>query len=130
MNPTCLSLCIASLLLGISVLRAEPSPYEYKVATTELALLAFDKSSEPLVKKWAQKHRPKLYAVVFVEQKEDAKAEEDKGLLGAFVAAVAPMSGRSDLYLDYYLNQQAEEGWEPFQVEEKSLILRRKRPEG
>ena len=125
MTQTTLIIYAISLLLGMSNLHAKPSAYEYKVASTEFAAFAFDKASEAIVKKWAQKHRPGLYKLCFAEKKKVEK-KDDKAMDGFAVAALS-LAAKNDLYLDYYLNQQAEDGWEPFKMEEKTILLRRER---
>lgn len=126
MNRSIFVAAVTFLLLGLGALHAEPAPYEYKVATTEFALLAADESSKPLVIKWAKKHRPKLAEIAFGNVKPVAKKDE-KPLDGLFSLG-ASLGAQNDLFLDYYLYQQGLEGWEPFKIEEKSLLLRRKRP--
>ena len=114
-------------VLGLTVLNADPSRYEFKVASTEFAVFYLDKSAEPLVKEWAQKHRPKLYKIAFVEK---AAADKSKEGFGALVALGSTIGARADLFLDYYLNDQAKNGWEPFQIADKTILLRRERKEG
>ena len=127
MNRTTLAACAVAILFGLSSLHADPSTYEYKVASTEFAAFFLDKSSEPVVKKWAQKHRPKLYKLAFTEKKAEKKGDEGNDSL---ISVATLMGARADLYLDYYLNHQAEDGWEPFKVEEKMILLRRLRKRG
>jgi hypothetical protein len=113
-----------SFILATSTLKAEPFPYEYKAGSAESAALVYDKASEPIVRKWALKNRPQLYKLAF-NKEEKKKADGFGGLISLAISEAA----RTDLYLDYYLNQQAEAGWEPFIIEEKRIFLRRKRTE-
>ncbi|MGI9241278.1 MAG: hypothetical protein ACR2RV_10780 [Verrucomicrobiales bacterium] len=123
---------IAAAIVGIAPgLTAAPSEYEYKVATAELTLLMFDESAELEVKKWAKKHRPKLYEAIFVApEKEAAKGKEKKKPLSGLISLGTGISMRSGLLLDYYLNQQADEGWDLHLLADKQIILRRKRAKG
>ena len=122
---------IAAAIVGFAPgLTAAPSEYEYKVATGELALLMFDESAELEVKKWAKKHRPKLYEAAFAAPKEEGVKEEGKEKkkpMSGLISLGTGMSVRSGLLLDYYLNQQANEGWDVHLMAEKQIILRRKR---
>ena len=117
-----------SFILATSTLKAEPSPYEYKVATAEIAALVFDEVSEPILKKWALKNRPQLYKLSFEAEESPKERKKTEGFGGLFSWAISETAG-TDPYLDYYLNQQAEAGWEPFIIEEKRILLRRKRTE-
>jgi len=121
----------AAAIIGIAPgSTAAPSEYEYKVGSAELSLLMFDKSAQSEVKKWAKKHRPELYKAAFVApDKAAAKGEEEKKSLASLIPLGTGLSARMGLLLDYYLNQQAEEGWDLHLMADKQIILRRKRAE-
>lgn len=119
----------AAAIIGIAPgSTAAPSEYEYKVGTAELSLLMFDKSAQSEVKKWAKEHRPELYKAAFVaSEKKAEKGKEEKKSLASLIPLGTGLSARVGLLLDYYLNQQADKGWDLHRMADKQIILRRKR---
>ena len=112
---------------------AAPSEFEYKVGTAELANLMFDKSAEGKVKEWAKKHRPELYKLAFTKPEKQAPKPEAKvkgkadGSQKGLVALGVGLSARTSLVLDYYLNEQAEKGWDVFLMSDEQIVFRKKR---
>jgi hypothetical protein len=107
---------------------AAPSEYEYKVGSAELTLLMFDKSTEEKVKKWAKEHRPEMFAAAYAPpEKAPGDKEDVKGGLAGLFSFGTGLTARTGLLLDYYLNQQADLGWDLHIMTETHFVLRRKR---
>lgn len=124
-----IAMTAAAWLLLATGTPAAPSEYEYKVGSAELALLMFDKSAEDKVKAWAQVHRPELFAAAYAPPKKAGsdKDEAKRGLNG-LASFGTGLTARTGLLLDYYLNQQAELGWDLHTMTETQFVLRRQRP--